>query len=118
MSESFPLRALRRQLFATGGGEGVDTYSLAVLGDSPLGRDPLSLRQSVERRLERARLDAQQVVRVGADHLREAIAVARPPAQGLEDDEVERTLEQLEPRLCRVLDHHDRRDADCLHSRM
>jgi hypothetical protein len=50
----------------------------------------------MEGRIERPCLDLEHVVGVRADHLREPVAVPRPPAEGLEDDEVECALEELE----------------------
>ena len=51
----------------------------------------------MQRRIQRPGVDLQRIARARADHLREAVAVSRPPAQGLEDDEIERALEELDP---------------------
>src|SRR2546430_1478358 len=85
--------ARRRELLLTGGGEGVDAHALAVLRGAPRGGQPFLFREAVEGGIERPRFHLQHVVGIGADHLRDAVAVARPPAQGLENDEVERALE-------------------------
>src|SRR5690348_12217096 len=50
----------------------------------------------MQRGVERAGVHLQHVLRASADHLRDPVAVARTPAQGLQDDEIERALEQLE----------------------
>src|SRR5207253_6051922 len=44
-------------------------------------------------------------VGVRANHLADAVAMARSPAESLENDEVERALEELESRQRRVLGH-------------
>ena len=56
--------------------------------------------------VERSRIDLQRLIRVGADHLRNPISVARTPAQRLQNDEVERALEQFDPRQ-RLFRHGD-----------
>ena len=50
----------------------------------------------MERRVERSGVYLQRVTRVGANHLRDAEAVLGAPPERLENDEVERALEQLD----------------------
>ena len=67
-----------------------------VLGYTPLGGDPRALFHTVERGVERAFLDVQLVLRGVADPFRNGVAVHRPPREGLQDEEVERPLQQFE----------------------
>ena len=50
----------------------------------------------MERGVEGPCVDAQSIARYGADELGEAVSVARAPAERLENDEIERALEQLD----------------------
>src|SRR5262249_10131526 len=101
-------RALGGEPRAAGRGESVRAHALLVLGHGPLGLDELLSLESMERGIDRAGVDLEHAARGGVDHLNEAIAVARTPAQRLKDDEVERALEDLdagEGRLFVALDH-------------
>ena len=79
-----------------GGGQPVDARALLVVGDLPRRRDPLAPLEPVQRRVQRAGVDLQHVARVRADGLGDAVAVLRAPLEGLEDEQVERALEQLD----------------------
>jgi hypothetical protein len=50
----------------------------------------------VERRIERSGIDLQRVAGVGLDGDGDAVAVAGPPLQRLQNEEVERALQQLD----------------------
>ncbi len=47
----------------------------------------------MQRRIERAGFDLERLFGMGVDGLADAVAVLRPPAKGLQDDEVERALQ-------------------------
>lgn len=68
-------------------------YRSATTGFSD---EPLAALEAVERRIQGPGIDLEDVARVGLDHLRETEAVLRSAAQGLEDDEVEGALEELD----------------------
>jgi hypothetical protein len=65
----------------------------------------------VDCRVERALLDFKQLVRQLPKALDDAVAVERPQAEGLEDEHVERPLQEIRlqlsqtvpPNLCRLL---------------
>ena len=99
-----PARSLDGELLAAGRGEPIDAHALPILGDVPIRRDPFLSLEAVQGGVERSRVDLQRLVGVGANHLRDAVSVTRPPAQRLQDDEVEGALKQLDPRQ-RLLRH-------------
>jgi hypothetical protein len=65
--------------------------------DAPLGFQPAALLEAMQRRIERAGLDLQQIVRLRADRLADAVTMARAPLQGPKNKHVERALKKLEP---------------------
>src|SRR5688500_19224041 len=67
-----------------------------VLREPPLGLDPAAFLEAVERRVERPLVDAEQGVGDLADPARDGVAVARPPRKGLQNQHVERALEEIE----------------------
>src|SRR5207244_10807198 len=79
-------------------GEPVHAHAAPGLGDAPLRGDRTLAHEALQRRIQRSRLHLEHVARAGADQLHDAVAVARPPAQRLEDDEIKRALEDLNPR--------------------
>src|SRR4051812_2942628 len=76
-------------------GEAVDLRPPVVLGNPPLRLDPPPLLHPVEGRIERPLLDPQRVGGLAGDPPHHRIAVERPPRQGLEDQDVERPLQQV-----------------------
>ena len=66
------------------------------------------LLEPVERRIERAGLDLEQLTRAAANRLADAIAVLRPPLERLENQQVERPLQQLDAVLIAVFLRHRR----------
>src|SRR5215207_113691 len=65
------------------------------LRHAPLGLDEPFALHAVERRVERALADLERVVGGVLDPPRDAVAVARAPGEGLEDQGVERAVQQL-----------------------
>src|SRR5262249_30051660 len=78
-----------------GAGQGVELGPPPGLVGAPPGRDPAALLDAVQRRVERALLDAEQLARVLPDALDDAVAVERPGRERLEDEEVEGALEEV-----------------------
>src|SRR5688572_26561341 len=101
-----PLRALSRQLPPPHSRERVIPSLAVVLRLAPLRCDPPARHQTVQRRIQRSLIDAQQSVRVPLDQLRDAPAMHRPELQHLQHDHLERTLDDFPaPFLAAV---HDR----------
>ena len=89
-------RGLGAELFPALGGELVVLGFAVVLGESPLGLEPAALLHAVEGGVERALFDLESLVGGLADPGGDGVAVSRPPREGLEDQEVERALEEIE----------------------
>src|SRR5258708_15952907 len=81
-------------LFALGG-QGVELRAAAFVADAPVGLDPTSLLEAIERGIEATLADLENVGRELSDALRDAPAVERAESQGAQDEEVESALEEL-----------------------
>src|SRR5262249_47792250 len=81
------------------------------LAAAPLALEPAALLEPVERRVERARLDPQQVLGLSPDRLADAVAVPRPPLERPEDEHVEGTLEELQAPVVGRLGHSGRQST-------
>src|SRR5262245_43149654 len=118
VDELRPLVALAKQLGLPGCGQSVVLRPLVRFADPPLRLQPPAFHQAVERGIERAGLDAEQVVGLRADGLTDAVAVLRTPLQRAKDEQVERALKQLEPAIVGRLVHGSRHSTaiavDCL----
>src|SRR5262245_64576769 len=72
----------------------------------------------MQRGIERAGLDLEQIVGLRADGLADAVAMSRAPLQRAEDEHVERALQQLEAAVVGRLRHGSRHPTslavDCL----
>src|SRR5664279_222610 len=93
--EQPPVRLLLGESLLPRGGQRVE------LRAPPLGRDPPAaaheplILETVEGRVERALIHLQHVVRELADSLRDPPTVQRRGEDGLEDQEIERSLQQI-----------------------
>src|SRR6185312_11724602 len=92
--EALPRRALLRQLLAVGCRDGVDLRAAASGRRFPPGADQSALFEAVERRIERAGVDVQDLMGRRLDTLGEVVAVRRFAGEQLEHDDVECALEQ------------------------
>ena len=92
-----PARFLAHELLLPLGREAIELGLLPGLAEAPVGLEPAPLHEAVQRRVERAGLDLQEVVGLLADHLANAVAVLRAPLEGPEHEHVKGALEQLEP---------------------
>ena len=74
--EALPLGDFGVELFASGPGQRIEAGAPVVLGCAPFGRNPALVLEAVQRRVERALLDAQQIIR----NLLDALGDRLPPA--------------------------------------
>src|SRR5688572_2813560 len=88
-----PLRRLRPQFGATSGRQGIDANAFPDVRFAPSRLDPAALLHAVEGGVERSFLDAHDVVGRFLDPARDRVAMTRPPGKGLEDEEIERALQ-------------------------
>src|SRR5437762_7398052 len=95
------LRAFSCQLLLSRGRQLVKLCSLLVLGDSPFRFDPFLFFQPVQRRIERTRIHLQQLAGAIPDRHADPITMLRPPLQGLQNQQVQRPLQKLDPVLDR-----------------
>ena len=93
------------------GGQPVVLRPLVGLADAPLGLQPPALLEAVQRGIEGAGFDLEQVVGLRADGLADAVAVLRPPLEGPEDEHVEGALEQLQAPVVGVFGHRRRQST-------
>ena len=90
-----PVLALFGQLAAAGPRQPVVLGLAVVLGRVPLGSIQPACFETMERGIERALIDLQHVSRDLLDALRDAPAVHRLERQRLQDEHVERALEEI-----------------------
>src|SRR6266542_133645 len=114
-----PAAAFARQLFPAGRAELVVLRALIVVRHAPFGSDPSLFFEAMQRRVQRPGFKLEHLTRSGPDRLTDAVAVLRPPAKGLEDEHVQRSLEQLDPvavprRLWHGCRHSTPKAGDCL----
>src|ERR1700722_14580537 len=80
-----PILLFLFQLPAPGRGQRIDPRTALTLGDGPLRIEPPLLLHTMERGVQRALLDTQQIVRHGLNMLSDSIAVRRPARKSLKD---------------------------------
>jgi len=93
--EAGPGFALALELGAAGGGDGIEAGLAVGLGGSPLGADPALLLEAVEGGVEGALLDLEDFVGELLDALGDGPAVFGLEGDGLEDEEVEGSLDEI-----------------------
>src|SRR2546423_10919852 len=96
VGEAFPGLLLGGEVPATSGSEGIEARAAIVLGDAPLCRRPSPCLETVQRRVERAVVDAQRAAGDDLNRLRELPAARGPRLQQLEHDQIERPLEEID----------------------
>src|SRR5215472_18884216 len=102
---------LVRQLLFSRSGQAVGFHSLFVFRDRPLRADPALPLQPMQRRVKRAGIDLEYLAGVGPNCLTDSVSVLWPPLKRLENEQVERPLQQLDPVLIAFLLRH----VDILH---
>lgn len=90
-----PCRRLTPQVLAPSGSETVELGSTVVLGNAPLGRDQFALLQAVQCRIERPLLHPERIVGELLNPSGDAVSVHRPPREGLQHQQIQRTLQQI-----------------------
>src|SRR5689334_18853625 len=93
--ETFPVAAFDLELFATGASERVELGASVVLGLAPLGGDPPFLLELMERGIERAVADLQNVGRDLLETKSDRPAVHRLERQHFEDEKIQRPLNEV-----------------------
>jgi hypothetical protein len=94
--EPFPQRGFLLELFLPGLCKGVVLRAAVLLGHAPLRLDPPLIFEALQRRVERPLLDQQDVARQLTDTARDRPAVQRFEGQRLEDQQVERALDEVD----------------------
>src|SRR6266478_4603226 len=94
-----PSRTFLAQLFLSSGRQPVKLCPLLVFGDSPFRRNPFLFFESVQRRIKRTRIHLQQLAGTVPNRHADPIAMLRSPLQGLQNQQVQRPLQKLNPVL-------------------
>ncbi len=77
-------------------GEAIEAGALAFIGEIPGGGDPGFQFEAVERGVEGAGLDLEEVFGGALNVFGDGVPVGRSGEQGAEDEEVERALEEFQ----------------------
>src|SRR5688572_3010786 len=93
---ALPGGELGAELGASPRGQLIELGLAVVLRDAPLALDPARALEAVERRVERAFLDEKDIVAAFTDLSGDGVSVQWSPAEGLEDEEVECSLQEVE----------------------
>src|SRR6266852_6390145 len=105
-SNPLPTGMFRREVPPARGGQAVKFCAPVICGSSPFGFDPSFLQEPLERRVERAVLDLENVLRGLLDELGDAVAMHRPPAKRAQDEQVQGSLQEIEPFVGREFGCH------------
>jgi hypothetical protein len=95
LDESLPFALLGCQLVLARSGEPVVLRALTFLGHLPFRFQPTLLFQPMERWIERSGLDSQKLFGFLSDPLRDSQPVLRSPLQRLQDEHVQRPLQNI-----------------------
>src|SRR5882672_681808 len=99
IGELRPFGAFLAQLLLAGGRQPVILGALLIFGGLPFRFDPPLSFQTVQCGIERARVYLQGFAGAAPDGDADTVAVLRPPLQGLQDQQVQRPLQQFNPVL-------------------
>ena len=91
-----PVRQFFFELLAAGFREGVKLGAAIIFGGAPFRADPFLAFQAIERGIERALLDLQDVARDLLDALGDAPAVHRFERESFQDQQIERALQNFD----------------------
>ena len=84
----------------------VELCALIALALLPLSFDPTLTLQPMQSRIKRAGLHLKNVAGVHSNHLADSIAMLFAPLKALEDQHVQRSLQEFDPVLVFALCHH------------
>src|SRR6185437_11043285 len=87
---------LGSELAAALRGELIELRFAIVFGETPVGFEPAALFHAMEGGVERAFFYLEPLIGRVANPRRDGVAVSGAPGEGLEDEEVERALEEIE----------------------
>ena len=93
--DSVVLPAFGRQLLATCSCQRIEARPPVVLRRSPFSLHPASQEESLERGVERAFADLEDVIGLRLEDLREAVPMLRTRDEGLQEKEVQRAGEEV-----------------------
>src|SRR2546421_7089562 len=93
---ALPRRRLGLQLLPAGGGEPVEAGALPLVGEPPFAVHQLALLEPVQGDVQGAVGDLERAGRRIADGAGDAVAVPRAPRERLENEDVERALEEVD----------------------
>src|SRR4249920_2838863 len=96
--ECAPRAGLRLELLATAARQRIELGFPVVLRGAPLGLDRALALEAMQRRIERSLLHAQRILRDLLDAIGDGPAVLRLERERLEDQEIERSLRQIDLR--------------------
>jgi hypothetical protein len=102
-----PAALLRGQLLLSCGGDAIVLGALVAFSLLPLGAYPGLAFEAVKRWVEGAGFDLEDFAGARSEGLGDAVAVLRPPLEGLEDEHVQRSLEKFDSVLVCVFACHD-----------
>src|SRR5262245_19141580 len=97
LDEAEPPRRGRDQLRSARARQPVVLCPAAIRGRFPLGRDPLSLKQPLQRRIQGAVVNIKLIVGLLLQETRNSICVVRPRLQAAEYQQFQRALQKLKP---------------------
>src|SRR5580658_7306144 len=100
-----PALVVRGELVFAEPADGVELGALIAVALLPLGLDPALAFKAMESGIKRAGLDLEDLIGGRADGLADAVAVLLAPLEGLEDEHVEGSLEELDAVLIGAFCH-------------